>query len=269
MKEAKIIVLAGQSNAVGVGFVKHLHEHFSKEKIQEFIDGYPKILINYNSHDIQSNGFVPVTVGCTEATKDTLGPEVGIADALNERYPDTEIFIVKCALGGANLYNDWLPPSARKQPSDVTVYKYPGHCYDDLVKIMDESIEILKDRGYAPKIKAFCWMQGESDAENLDEVSAYESMYDDLLNDFNETYGEYLQDCRYIDGGISDIWNCYKEMNEVKANYAAKAPNRFFIDTIGHGLTTRNEPAEAPDICHYDSDSVVKLGHLFAEHIEL
>lgn len=63
------------------------------------------------------------------------------------------------------------------------------------------------------------------------------------------------------------MWKYYKEMNESKSKYASEHENCCFIDTIAHGLTTNNEPEGAPDWAHYDSDSVVKLGRLFAEKI--
>lgn len=266
MKEAKIIILAGQSNAVGVGHVKYLPNHFSETEIEKFYDGYPNILINYNSHDKQSNGFVKTTVNCIEVSKDTLGPEVGIADSLYKRYPGQEIFIVKCAFGGTTLYHDWLSPSCRTEKVKSSE-RGEGWCYDALIKILNESIAYLKEKGYSPEIKAFCWMQGESDSETLEQVAAYEDLYDRLLCEFKNAFGKYLKNCVYIDGGISEIWNCYKEMNSVKSEYAKKSEDRVFIDTIAHGLTTKNEPIEEPDIYHYDVDCTVKLGQLFAEHI--
>ena len=112
MKRARIIVLAGQSNAVGVGFVKCLSKHFDKAEIEKFHAGYPNIKINYYSHDKKSGGFVPVTVGCTEINKFTVGPELGMARYFDRKYPGEEIFIVKCAFGGTNLHRDWASPSA-------------------------------------------------------------------------------------------------------------------------------------------------------------
>ena len=51
MKKANIIVLSGQSNAVGVGHVEYLPDHFDAARIQKWYDGYDNILINYFSHD--------------------------------------------------------------------------------------------------------------------------------------------------------------------------------------------------------------------------
>ncbi len=284
MKQAKIVILAGQSNAVGVGHLNCLPKHFSAEKIKEYYDGYENIKINYYSHDKKSGGFVPVTVGCTEISKDTLGPEVGMAELFCEKYPDEEIFIVKCAFGGSCMWRDWISPSSECDGYDKNSYadQYEhiisameqglpiraGWCYNELVKILGESIDYLKENGYAPKIYGFCWMQGESDTFITQQVTEYERRFDNLISDLNSSFGEYLEDCVYIDAGISEVWGLYKELNELKKNRAAKRENTVFIDTIANGLTTKYEPVEEPDTFHYDSDSVVKLGKLFAEKIE-
>lgn len=97
MKQAKVIVLAGQSNAVGAGFVKYLPRHYDAETVKRFTGGYDRVKISYIPHDIQSEGFVNVTVNCTEEVKDTFGPKVGMADYLTEACPDEEFFMVKCA----------------------------------------------------------------------------------------------------------------------------------------------------------------------------
>lgn len=288
MKKANIIILAGQSNAVGVGHTKCLPKHFSADKIKEYYDGYDNVLINYHSHDKKSGGFVRTTVNCTEKNKDTLGPEVGIAEELSKAYPEQKIFIVKCAFGGTSLYRDWLSPSgletafgaydegayASQKPDIIAALGTgepirAGWCYNELVKLLGESIEFLKGQGYTPAIRAFCWMQGENDSCAQEFVDTYESRYVSLLCDLRSSFGEYFEDCVYIDGGISEEWAHYTGINESKKKHAQTYENSYFIDTVAHGLTTRNEPFEEPDIYHYDSDSTVKLGWLFAQHIKL
>ena len=49
------------------------------DTVARFMSGYKNVLINYFSHDKKSDGFVPVSVGCTEVSKNTIGPEVDIA----------------------------------------------------------------------------------------------------------------------------------------------------------------------------------------------
>lgn len=281
MKDAKIIILAGQSNAVGVGWIKYLPKTFEREEIDRFKQGYEKILISYTSHDVKSEGFVKTRVNCTERTKDTLGPEVGIARKLTEKYPDEEFFIVKCAVGGVNMHYDWRSPSsgvpyeAEKNavlPRSVTdsSVRFPGWCYNEMVKRLTLSIDELESWGYAPRIIAFCWMQGESDAGSPQRFEPYIERYDGFLRDLRETFSGYFDEkCVYVDAGISQRFTNYEGMNERKRQYAAEHVNHYFIDTVAKGLTTLNEPEEAPDTAHYDCASTVALGELFAEKIEL
>ena len=110
-------------------------------------------------------------------------------------------------------------------------------------------------------------MQGESDAFNSDDVNNYRGYFDNFINDFKKEFAQYLDNCVYVDAGISEVWACYKEMNAFKKEYAENHKDFVYLDTIGSGLTTKYEPVEEPDIYHYDSDSIVKLGQLYAENI--
>ncbi len=281
MKNAKIIILAGQSNAVGVGHVKYLPKSYTEAEIKQFTDGYDKILINYTSHDIKSEGFVKTRINCTEKSKDTLGPEVGIAKKLTEKYPDEEFFIVKCAVGGVSMAGDWISPSsgapydAEKNAvlpesiSDPRV-RFPGWCYNEMIKRFTLAVTQLEEMGYTPKVIAMCWMQGESDTGNPATNEPYIGRYDALLKDLRETFPTYFApDCRYIDAGISEIWGNYEIMNGNKKNYADTHENCFFIDTVAAGLTTKYEPEENPDTAHYDCESTVRLGEMFGELIKI
>ena len=274
MKKANVIVLAGQSNAVGVGFTKYLPEHFDQETIDLFYRGFDNVLIRFVSHDIKSDGFGKVRVNCTEASKDTLGPEVGIAKVLSEKYPNEVFYIIKCAFGATSMHSSWRAPSSGvpyqedlvAQPAQALIdpaAQFPGWCYNACFKLLRDSFRELEEAGLTPCVKAFCWMQGEGDA--LPEyVKDYTARYDALLSDLKSSFAPYFDECLPIDAGISQVWENYEEMNIKKAAYAEEHGYKF-IDTIGAGLTTLNEPYEEPDIYHYDLCSTVKLGELFAE----
>ena len=252
MKTARIIVLAGQSNAVGVGHCSYLKRHCSPEQVAQFRAGYANVPVNYFSHDHRSGGFVPTKIGDAEASQDTFGPEVGIAGWLTEHPQEYPYFIVKCAVGATSLLQDWHAPS--------------GWLYEALVALLKESIALLEAQGYTPSVQAFCWMQGESDTCDEATVSDYLGRYDRLLSAFKEAFAPYLKDCVYIDAGISEIWPFYTRINDAKAAYARGRDRHFYIDTIAAGLTTKYEPDDTPDIYHYDSGSVLKLGRLFAQY---
>ena len=282
MKKAEIIVLAGQSNAVGCSYVEYLEKHIDADRMRKLREGFDNIKINYYSHDVKSEGFVKTTFNCSVSDEDTFGPEVGIAEALDEKYPGREFFIVKLAFGGVTLYNDFISPSGNGR-YDRTSYAdqkedaakalmagetfRPGWCYNELIKIVSESIKTLKSDGYSPEIKAFCWMQGESDA-NLEEATAeYAHNCPALHDDFKARFASYAGGCVFADAGISTVWERYERMNEIKRAYAEDHADCRFIDTIAAGLSTMNEPYGQPDIGHYDAESMLILGRLFAEAI--
>jgi hypothetical protein len=282
MKKAKIIVLSGQSNAVGVGHTKCLKRSFTDEKIKEYYGGYKNIKINYYSHDKKSDGFTITTVNCTEVHKDTLGPEVGIAEYLNSKFPEEEYFIVKFAMGGASLMRDFLSPSSggyynvenfKNEYGDFIDAYFTnkpikaGWCYTGLVSILRDSIKYLEENGFYPEIIGFCWMQGESDSMDLKHVDNYKVYFDNFINDFKDDFYQYIKNCVFVDAGISETWNCYKEINQFKKEYAENHSTFSYVDTIENGLTTQYEPVEKPDIYHYDCESVIKLGKLFIENI--
>lgn len=282
MKKAKIIVLSGQSNAVGVGYVEYLKRSFTDVKIEEYLSGYENIKINYYSHGKKSDGFTATTTGCTEVHRETLGPELGIAEYLNSKFPDEEFFIVKFAVGSASLGHDFLPPSSGgyynveefKNKYDVFFDAFltgkplkAGWCYNGLVSVLNDSIKCLKEKGFDPEIIGFCWMQGEKDASSLEHVNNYGIHFDNFINDFKNEFSEYLKECVFVDGGISDHWEYYKEINAFKKEYAEKHDKFIYVDTIEKGLTTKYEPIGKPDRCHYDCESVIKLGKLFIKNI--
>lgn len=277
MKKAKVILLSGQSNAVGVGHIKYLPKHFDESEANKFKAGYENVLIRYISHDIENVGFEPVRVNQAERSKDTLGPEVGIAKKLTEKYPGEQFFIIKCAFGGSDMNTGWRSPSSgAAYDKERTVeyakaindpkFRFPGWCFHEQIRAIDGGFAELRAMGYEPEIVAFCWMQGESDSGNPICAEPYIDRYDCMLRDLRERYAPAFENCTYIDAAISERWVNYEAMNANKKAYADKMGYKF-IDTVAEGFTTKYEPEEAPDTAHYDLNWTVKLGELFAENI--
>ena len=133
-------------------------------------------------------------------------------------------------------------------------------------KYVQEAIDSLS-QDYDVHVRSFMWMQGESDAGSEEHVNNYKVYFDNLVCDFKKEFSQYLEGCVFVDAGISEVWNCYREMNAFKKEYANKQRGFIYVDTIENGLTTQFEPTEAPDIYHYDCESVIKLGKLFIKNI--
>ena len=72
----------------------------------------------------------------------------------------------------------------------------------------------------------------------------------------------------FIDAYIADnpvYWVYCDLVNESKQKVADSSDMNVVIVTVSEGLSCSEEPADTPDLAHYDSLSELKLGHLFAE----
>lgn len=266
-----VVIISGQSNAVGCTHSIYLPDTVTSEKYNEYFNGYDDVKIAYDcwTKDWPASGityfsqntsgaknFVNVELGQGNGTE-TFGPEIGISDALHQKHAN-KLFLIKFACGGSNLKDDWL---AKNSPM-----------YPKLIDYVNLQMGNLENEGYKPTIKAFCWMQGEGDS-----YPGYYTSYQDNLRTFVSNIRSDLKDLSgkkeipFIDAAINpdrSVWQYGPEVNEAKVAFAAESENNFFIDTVAAGLHTDQEPTYSVDRCHYDSDSQIQLGHLFAEKIE-
>ena len=269
-KPVDVIVISGQSNAVGCTYIDCIPQTMGYTYYEDYMAGYPGIQIAYDSwtkdivndqtvfysqNQSRDNGFMKVMLG-EGNSQATFGPEIGIAERLNEKYSG-KLFLIKYACGASNLKDDW---AKRNSPM-----------YGRFINYVKLQMQNLKDMGYLPTIKAFCWMQGEGDSYE----GYYQVYYDNLVEfvgnvrtDLKELSGN--KDVPFIDAGINNSpqWQYYRKVNEAKEKFAADSENNIYIDTIAAGLHTNQEPFDTPDTAHYDTESQVLLGNLFAQAFE-
>lgn len=262
-----VVVISGQSNGVGCTRASYIPKSIGYSKYEEYMSGYPEIQIAFDSwtkdegprfysqNKSKNNDFVKVMLGQGN-NEANFGPEIGIAEYTHEKYAN-KLFLIKYACGASNLKDDWA--------------KRDSPMYGRFVEYVKYQMENLKSKGYLPTIKALCWMQGEGDSYD----TYYQDYYDNtkgfvtnLREDFFELSGN--KDFAFIDAGISNsrLWQYYRKVNEAKKQFAAESDNNIYIDTIDAGLHTNEEPYDSPDTAHYDSESEVLLGQLFAQNFE-
>lgn len=262
-KKARVVILAGQSNASGCSVDKYLKKNVSEEKYAEYQNGYDNIYINYfASGTNQSNGFVKAST-CQGEAGGYFGPELGMAEKLNELYPDELFFIIKYAWGGTALYDKWLSPSSNGRT---------GKLYKQFVKYVEISMDYLESKNYNVSIEGICFMQGESDSFSVENGTDYEEHLTNFIKDARKKFSRYeaLDGIAFIDAYIAQLpnfWVYCDLVNESKRKVSELSKLNVVIDTNAHGLTTSNEPFETPDMAHYDSLSEIKLGHLFIEEL--
>ena len=262
-KKVKVILLGGQSNASGCSSDEYLKQNVSAEQYAEYENGYDNVYINYFATGTNhSSEFVKCAARQGELGTH-FGPELGMADKLNERYPDETFFIIKWAWGGSNLYDQWRAPSSEGGTGDF---------YLQFVQYVKTSLQYLTDKNYDIEIEGMCWMQGESDSFSVTDASNYGSNLTDLIKDLRREFSPYAADngIAFVDAYIADnpvYWVYCEIVNQQKDRVAASSSMNVLVDTISEGLTCSEEPQPTPDLAHYDSLSQIKLGHLFVEHL--
>ena len=259
-KKATVILLGGQSNASGCTHDEYLQKNVSAEKYAEYQSGYDNVYINYISGLKASDGFVKCATLQGEIDGG-FGPELGLAEKLHEMYPDRTFFIIKCAWGGTNLFEQWLSPSSDGKT---------GELYRKFTDFVEVNLKYLESKNYDIEVEAMCWMQGESDSFSVENGTDYAEHLTNFIGDIRGEFRRYAADdgIAFIDAYIADnpvYWVYCDLVNASKDTVAAASPMNALIDTVSHGLSCSAEPAEAPDLAHYDSMSELKLGHLFAE----
>ena len=259
-KKARVVLLGGQSNASGCSLDEYLQKNVSAEKYAEYASGYDNVYINYLSGMKLSQAFVKCSTLQGELDGG-FGPELGMAEKLNELYPNETFFIIKCAWGGTNLFEQWLSPSSKGKT---------GKLYKSFVAFVQDSIKYLTSKNYNIQIEGMCWMQGESDSFSVEASNAYGEHLENFIKDIRKKFSKYASNdgIAFIDAYIAQnpiFWVYYEGVNQGKTYVANLSPLNTVIDT-SH-LSCIKEPEPTPDIPHYDSLSEIELGHLFATNL--
>lgn len=258
--EVQVVVLLGQSNAEGHTFSEYLEKTVGEAKTAEYREGYENVKISYNCSFTNNNEgtYDRVMLG-QGGNESKFGPEIGIAEKISALDPVKPVYIIKFAYGGTTLAGRWRSPSS----------KNTGNLYTSGLDFILYQCRILEERDLYPVIKAICWMQGESDASG-NSYNSYKKLEENFVNDLRKDlafYKDPSSEIGFIDAGISDCpaWTHYEIVNRAKKELAESSNSHVYIDTIAANLKYNGEPAGSPDIFHYDSDSMIKLGHLFGD----
>lgn len=133
----RVFLLGGQSNMVGTGKKSELKTPYDADQ--------PDVKFWGN------NGWLPLGPAC-DGRAEAFGPEISFGRAIKDALPGDEIYLVKYAVSGTALYNDWSPQSGGKQ-------------YQKFMQTAKAALANLEAAGIKYEISGMLWMQGESDAE--------------------------------------------------------------------------------------------------------
>jgi hypothetical protein len=177
-----------------------------------------------------------------------FGPELSAGSDLAERF-GKPLAIVKFASGGADL--------------DTQFAKSANFLYPRLIAEVTNSLQQLIDQGYAPTVKGFFWLQGESDA--LLNPSTYATDIGQFVSDVRTDLN--VPTLQFILTEINPNLPVFAlsqagvaQVNQAMVNLTKMDPNVKFIATgdIANGFA---------DTVHYSANQTITIGQRWVEMI--
>lgn len=251
MKDLDIIIIAGQSNAVGCTYVNTLDEdkrYYYAPYVYLYEDGN---FVDYYKRRIIKG------ITCNLGHCDfQMGIEYGISYVLNKEFPKTTIGLLRYAYGGTTLYNHWKTDYTGT-PEGTEDY---GTCYYHFKKTIVEGLEAYKRAGFNPIIRGMVWMQGETDAVDIVKANCYKDNLITLLKAFRRDLG--IPDLKIIIGEIATQAPSAphsSKIRKIQREVCEMDENNIFLSTkgikIGH------------DTFHFDGNEDFILGKRFGKAI--
>lgn len=231
---ADVVVLAGQSNAVGYGLTA-----------ADLPPGAgapdPEVLI------WQDDRFAPLKAGTNTGTPrqpGTWGPEVGFARAWRAAHPGRRLYLVKYARGSTSLAQgpgrDWSPAT--------------GELFAEASAEVEQAKTALAAQGLQPRLVGVLWLQGEADAADPAMAAAYGRNLTDLIATVRRRWA--AEDAVVVLAKIPD-WG--GQAQEVRAAQAAvDAADALTVSVDAQGLPMQ------PDGLHIAADGQLRLGEAMA-----
>ena len=178
-----------------------------------------------------------------------FGPEVTFGRDIADAQPGGNIALIKYAVGGTDLANDWRIPDANGQGG--------GPQYTTFINIVTDALASL-DPLYEPQIVGMIWMQGESDCwheEDLDKALAYEQNLTNFIQRIRSDVGS--PGMSFVIGQIStsSAWTYGDIVRQAQLNVSQTVLNTGLFST-----------SDLPhDNLHYTSAGTMTLGSRFAD----
>ncbi|QDU35419.1 hypothetical protein KS4_35000 [Poriferisphaera corsica] len=154
----QVFILSGQSNMDGRG----VPEKLTPDQLK-LVTPSPDILYYFHLMpgldyaEIGNHKWEQLAIFTNRWKAKQFGPEITFAKSIAKNMPNQKIAILKLSQGGANLYRDFSPTI-----NDEEIHGY--HLYPWLTRTAHRAIGRLEQMGYQPKINAFIWVHGWSDA---------------------------------------------------------------------------------------------------------
>ena len=262
-KTIDVILIGGQSNATGQGYVRNIPKDFVTNEA---------VLFYYSKYLNAGKGGDQWQPLCQASeSKDKFGVELSLGTSLQKTFPNKKIALIKHALSGSNLYAQWNPGNRNSDKM--------GAEYEKFKRTVTAALQDLIKDGYTPIIRAMVWQQGEGDARDIAGMEQSRKYGENLNNLITQIRKEFAaENMLFVYGSVMPlaaprftgrdlIRQAQKDVSE-KANTPLSIKHAIFVeaDDLQMRRTDYLTPYPKDDV-HLGTYGLLTLGERFAKVI--
>ena len=251
-----VYIVSGQSNAKGngayTGALNPTKRHYADAPNTNVLFSYKIKELNETIYTAGSPARLSST-GAGYANYDGFGPELSMGTDVADQLHTPGFAIIKYAVGAAGLEADFK--------------KSANRLYPIMLNFINQSLQHLRDQGYAPRLKACFWLQGEADAGDATLQNAV---------NYGANIKEFVRDLR-TELNAPQMTFILTEINPAMPLLAAfpagvALVNKGMTDLVAQDagvffvkVTDHTELLSGfYDIVHYNADQQILIGQLWA-----
>lgn len=184
-----------------------------------------------------------------------FGPEMGLARRLVEEHPASDIAVIKVAFSGTSLHSDWRPTweTSSTDPVEPEV----GACYRALIEETRIALAAARQEGWEPRLRGFCWIQGESDTVS-GAAGAYAENMQGLIAALRRDLGAPKLP-------VLMAFNTHFRGNDRPLLKAVVNAQRLVASDDPHAAYVDTSAATLANAAHFDAPGTLDVGKWFAE----
>lgn len=239
-QQVDVIVVIGQSNAVGTGVAAHLPADFQlPERVR--------------------------LLGAAARDRNTFGPELGLCERLAAGLPDRALAISKHASSGTSLHGDWRPGRGDWDQQGF------GAEFAQFRSVLARDLAALRAERLEPIVRGVVWVQGEADARAdapADAAAKYGERLAAFVRRVRGTVGSAdlpFVIVQVLPKPVERMPN-RDTIRAAQAAVAAEVPFTFLVPTDDVALRADEPGTTQPDdVVHFGSLGLLEIGRRAAD----
>ncbi len=274
-KKYKVFYLGGQSNMDGFGYNNQLPTKLNKpvDDVYIFHGNSTRDSFELGGQGVwevlkPGHGTNHTSTFEKNNLSDRFGVEITFAHEMKKMFPNENIALIKYSRGGTSIHIDAAGPFGCWDPDFTT--GTGNNQYDHFLATVKNAfaVEDIDGDGETDELipAGILWMQGESDANNLEIANLYLFNLKRLMDLIRAAFR--VDDLPVVIGRISDSGNDADGKVWDFGNVVRWQQAKFVNQDGNAALVTTTDKYSYSDKWHYDTAGYIDFGKLFAKAMQ-